>query len=344
MTRVGSQSGAGNSQRSRLGAIRRFAHLLTPEAADKDEAVSLMTWATLNRRAVEEAATRLVSEYKPATVRRTWTTVRQFCAWAHKEQFLTDDPTEDVIINVRATGSAAIGDLEHKHFSDVEIQQIRTVLEEACAKTNRSSIVAGKDWPRRDRAVIEMLRGCGLRASELIGLTCASVESRPDSPAMVRIRAGAKGDKPRDVPIPDYTREVLAAYMHERADVASETSDLLPHPQSPLFVRLRLDGDDVAVEALSYPWLYYRVERILRSAGVHRMGTGAVVHAFRHTAALGMAARNVPTFLMQQVLGHADPKTTSGYVEFAGTQSASVLRESGWLTERPDEPDRTTDS
>jgi integrase len=56
-------------------------------------------------------------------------------------------------------------------------------------------------WPAREAAVVETFTHCGVRVSELVGLTVATIE-RDRQQVLLKVRAGAKGGKPRNVPIP----------------------------------------------------------------------------------------------------------------------------------------------
>ena len=88
-------------------------------------------------------------------------------------------------------------------------------LPRALSKADATSLVEapgeGSPRARRDRAILELLYGSGLRASELVGLRPADV----DLQAQILICRG-KRDRQRLVPIGDAARRALAAYMERR--------------------------------------------------------------------------------------------------------------------------------
>ena len=73
---------------------------------------------------------------------------------------------------------------------------------------------AWNDDPRslRDHAVLELLYGCGLRASEVCGLELAAYDA-----VAGRLRVIGKGDRERMVPVGEPARDALDAWLQRRA-------------------------------------------------------------------------------------------------------------------------------
>ena len=91
----------------------------------------------------------------------------------------------------------------------------------------------------------------------------------------------------------------------------------------PLFVRL--DGTAFSVQAL---------DRLVRGLA-HRAGVvlpaGAAAHAFRHHYGVTLALRGVPQAVISELMGHADPRTTSIYTKVASQQLIAALDDAGLL-------------
>src|SRR6185437_15764096 len=88
-------------------------------------------------------------------------------------------------------------------------------------------VAAGKlerPHPARDRAIFELLYGCGMRVSELVGLNLADIDR---SEGWLRLRG--KGRKERQVPLPRQAAEALERYLAERPVVRDERAVILNH-------------------------------------------------------------------------------------------------------------------
>ena len=96
-------------------------------------------------------------------------------------------------------------------------------------------VAAGKlerPFPARDRAIFELLYGCGIRVSELAGL---NLEDLDRSERWLRVRG--KGKKERQVPLPGKAAESLERYLGERPVVREERAVFLNHRNSRLTTR-----------------------------------------------------------------------------------------------------------
>ena len=146
----------------------------------------------------------------------------------------------------------------------------------------------------RDRAVLELLYGCGLRASEVCGLELASYDATAG-----RLRVIGKGDRERMIPVGEPAREALDEWLRSgRPHVAGASSALLlsvrGRPLSPSDVRRTL-------------------ERRARIAGVSARSPHALRHAYAtHLLEGGAGLREI-----QELLGHASAATTQIYAHVA---------------------------
>ena len=149
----------------------------------------------------------------------------------------------------------------------------------------------------RDRALLETMYACGLRASEAIALKLGEL----DLEAGVLIARG-KGSKERIVPIGSKARETLQAYL-QRARPALVGLREEPH----VFVNLR-------GQSLSRQGLYKIVQRHADAAG---LGSSMSPHTLRHTFATHLLAGGCDLRSLQEMLGHADIGTTQIYTHLS---------------------------
>jgi integrase/recombinase XerD len=156
----------------------------------------------------------------------------------------------------------------------------------------------------RDRALLELMYACGLRASEAIGLTLGDV----DLDAGV-LRAAGKGSKERLVPVGREAISAVRAYV-ERG--RPKFVGLAPEPH--LFVNQRGAG-------LTRQGLYKIVQRHARAVGLDdRMSP----HTLRHTFATHLLAGGCDLRSLQEMLGHADIATTQIYTHLSADRLKDV--------------------
>lgn len=146
----------------------------------------------------------------------------------------------------------------------------------------------------RDRAILELLYGCGLRASEVCGLELESYDA-----SGARLRVLGKGDRERMVPVGEPAREALDEWLSSgRPRVAGTSSALLVSVRG-----RRLSPSDVR----------RALERRARVAGI---GTRSP-HALRHAYATHLLEGGAGLREIQELLGHASAATTQIYAHVA---------------------------
>ena len=169
-------------------------------------------------------------------------------------------------------------------------------LPRALSKRDAAAVVEapGDESPRawRDRAMLELLYGSGLRASELVGLRPADV----DLSAQILTCRG-KRDRQRLVPIGDAARRALLAYLERARPRLVRGAD-----PGVLFVSTR--GGTLGRRAL---WRIVRDRA--RAVGLR----GAFPHALRHSFASHLLEGGADLRSIQALLGHADIGTTEIY-------------------------------
>jgi integrase/recombinase XerD len=220
-----------------------------------------------------------------ATIHRKTACLRSFYRHLRREGLLDSDPT--------ATLSAPRRSRKLPHvLSRGEIDQL-------LAQPHGTEPAA-----LRDRALLEVMYACGLRASEAIGLEIRDVDLEERV-----VRARGKGSKERIVPVGQAAVRALRTYLERgRPGLVKGTAE--PH----LFVNFR--GG-----ALTRQGLYKIVRRHAAAAGLaDRMSP----HTLRHTFATHLLAGGCDLRSVQEMLGHADVSTTQLYTHLSSQRLKDV--------------------
>jgi integrase/recombinase XerD len=151
----------------------------------------------------------------------------------------------------------------------------------------------------RDRALLETMYACGLRASEAVGLELSDVDLEEGL-----LCARGKGSKERLVPI---GRQAVGALLAYRSDGRPQLLDERTRAQTKVFVNRRGGG-------LTRQGLYKIVQGHARHAGLEdRMSP----HTLRHSFATHLLAGGCDLRSLQEMLGHADLATTQVYTHLS---------------------------
>ena len=157
-----------------------------------------------------------------------------------------------------------------------------------------------RPFPARDRAIFELLYGCGVRVSELAGLNLQDIDR---SQGWIRVRG--KGRKERQVPLPGQANRALERYLGERPVVFEERAVFLNHRGK----RLTERGLSVIVK------LYATL--LADDSSIHP-------HSFRHACATHLLADGADLRAIQELLGHASLSTTQKYTQVSLTDLMAV--------------------
>lgn len=149
----------------------------------------------------------------------------------------------------------------------------------------------------RDRAMLEILYGCGLRVSELTGLTVDQVNLRQGV-----VRISGKGGKERLVPLGEEAVDWLLQYMRGgRAELLrGKTSDAL------------FPGNRAT--AMTRQAFWYRIRHYAVRAGIRKHLSP---HTLRHAFATHLLNHGADLRVVQMLLGHSDLSTTQIYTHVA---------------------------
>ncbi len=158
----------------------------------------------------------------------------------------------------------------------------------------------------RDRAVMELLYSSGLRLSELVSLNVGDVDLRDRT-----VRVLGKGNKTRVVPVGSYAVHALTEWLNNRDELAAPD-------QKAMFVSTR--GNRLSPRS---------VQARVRSWALKRGITTKVhPHLFRHSFATHMLESSGDLRAVQELLGHADIRTTQIYTHLDFQHLARIYDES----------------
>lgn len=170
----------------------------------------------------------------------------------------------------------------------------RVVLSARQAEKLMNAPSSSSSVGRRDRAILELLYGTGLRRSECARLDVADVDLYGGT---LLVRNG-KGRRDRVVPVPERAARALDLYLHEVRPL------LLSRAAEPALFLTAWRG-----RRLSIPSLVQILQRHARAAGIERVH----LHALRHTCATHLLRGGADIRHVQEILGHRWIKTTALY-------------------------------
>jgi integrase/recombinase XerC len=220
---------------------------------------------------------RLAQKHAPSSIARKVSAIRTWMRWLRRRNFISACPADELLTPKIRRGLPTL----------LSTDAAKEVVEAPLRDTARGV---------RDRAVLEVLYGSGLRASELCTLDLDDV-----SLASASLRIHGKGGKPRVAPLGGLCVDALERWMTMRPTVV--------HPKR--------KTQDVAALFLN-----------LRGGRLHRRRVWAIVHEFgasgagradlhphalRHTCATHMLDGGADLRAIQELLGHASLSTTQRY-------------------------------
>ena len=229
-----------------------------PEETGSDDIVNYLSSRT---QISERSQARLVSS------------LRSFFDWMVKEGYITDNPCDRV-------DSPKLGHYLPNVLSEEEIDSVIGSVDTA-------------SWQgKRDKAILEVMYGCGLRVSEAAGLKLSALFLEQGF-----IRIIGKGNKERLTPIGEMAADALTDYLEGRPIPASKDADDL--------VFLNRFG-----KAISRVSLFKIVKKHTMAAGITKEVSP---HTFRHSFATHLIEHGADLRVVQEMLGHENIATTEIY-------------------------------
>jgi integrase/recombinase XerC len=234
--------------------------------------------ADLDQLAVRGFVASLFGKNRAASIARKLSCLRSLGAFLVRRGLRADNPTELVTMPRRPR-------VLPRFLSVDDAARLMSVGDEA--------VPGGA----RDRAMLEVLYGSGLRVSELVGLDLGDLELAQST---LRVRAG-KGGKDRVVPVGSCAAAALERYLALRERLRHPRTGL----QDPRALFLNRRGGRITVRS---------VARLCDHACLEA-GTRARVspHALRHSCATHMLDGGADLRTIQEILGHASLQTTQRY-------------------------------
>jgi integrase/recombinase XerC len=153
-------------------------------------------------------------------------------------------------------------------------------------------------FPERDRLMLELLYGCGIRNSELTGINLDDIRLSAEA---ILIRG--KGKKERYVPFGDSVKTALATYLPERLKIVGASSK----HSAALLVNLR--GGGLTTRS---------VGRIVKKIAVAKgLSPDVHPHTLRHAFGTHMLEEGADLRAIQELLGHERLATTQRYTQLS---------------------------
>ena len=178
-----------------------------------------------------------------------------------------------------------------RHLPDVPTEEQTVALLDGAAAGQLE-----RPMPERDRALMEMLYGCGVRISELVGMNLGDIDLRE---GWVRVRGKRK--KQRQVPVPAQSLAALRIWMEVRPVQSGERGE------QAVFLNHR--GRRLTERGASGILKMYAIA-LLGDSSLHP-------HSLRHAYATHLLRAGADLRAIQELLGHASLSTTQRYTQLS---------------------------
>ncbi len=200
------------------------------------------------------------------------------------------------------------GAMKENPCDGVDPPKIGRYLPEVLSVQEVDDIIASVDTSTpaglRDRAILEVLYGCGLRVSEAAGLRLSDIFAKEGF-----LRIVGKGDKERIIPLGEMAAEALETWYGARPEPCRGYED---------FVFLNRSG-----KSLSRVSIFNMVKKQAMLAGVRKEISP---HTFRHSFATHLVENGADLRVVQEMLGHESILTTEIYTHMdSSSWQGSIL-------------------
>lgn len=148
----------------------------------------------------------------------------------------------------------------------------------------------------RNKAMLELMYGAGLRVSELVNLTVNDFDM-----TNCLIRVMGKGSKEREIPLGEYSIHYLNLYLEKRSLLLKKKN----------CDKLFLNNHGMGMTRQGF---FKNLKLLLKKKG---LGTDISPHTLRHSFATHLVNRGADLRSVQEMLGHADITTTKIYTQIS---------------------------
>ena len=169
-----------------------------------------------------------------------------------------------------------------------------------------NAIDVSNDLGKRNKCMIEVLYGCGLRVSELIDLKISNINFKE-----LYLKVEGKGDKTRYVPLAKFTAKLIKEYISEvrsKYTINKKCEDIL-------FLNSR-------GSAMSRVIVFIIIKELTEKAGINKKISP---HTFRHSFATHLLQNGADLRYIQEMLGHSSITTTEIYTHLKNEELRDVI-------------------
>ena len=226
-------------------------------------------------------------EREKTTIARKMASLRAYFRWLQRNSFWEMNPMES--------------------FRTPKKDKKLPIYLEETEIANLLSLISEDSTGLRDRAILEILYGSGIRASELCGLNLDDVHSGQGS-----LLVYGKGSKERLAPFGQVAQESLERYLKESRDL------LLKADKTEKALFLNSKGNRLSPRSL---------QRIVQKWAVHLSEKRKISpHVFRHTFATHLLNHGADLRAVQELLGHSNISTTQIYTHVSQDRLMAVYK------------------
>jgi integrase/recombinase XerD len=168
------------------------------------------------------------------------------------------------------------------------------------------AIDTNTDLGDRNRCMVEVLYGCGLRVSELIDLKISNINFKESY-----LKVDGKGDKSRFVPFADYTARLIKDYIQN----SRSTFKINKKCEDILFLNTR-------GSSMSRVNVFIIIKELAEKAGINKKISP---HTFRHSFATHLLQNGADLRYIQEMLGHSSITTTEIYTHLKNEELRDVI-------------------
>ena len=243
--------------------------------ADKVQPDDILQYLSTSKKVSEGSQSRFLSA------------LRSFYDWMQIEGYMSENPWDRVDMPKLGVYLPSV----------LSVQEVEAII----------NSVDCSDWMGlRDKAILEVLYGCGLRVSEAVGLRISGLYLDEGF-----IRIIGKGNKERLIPLGDMACNAVRAYLDVRPQPA--------HPQSDDLLFLNRFG-----KSFSRVSMFKLIKKQALIAGVSKEISP---HTFRHSFATHLVENGADLRVVQEMLGHESITTTEIYTHIEAATWQKDIRE-----------------
>jgi integrase/recombinase XerC len=244
-------------------------------------------------------------ELTKASVARALAAVRSWFRWLAKEHEIAQNPAVLVSTPKLPQHLPRVPSVE-------EVNGLMNSMEPHRGADARDDAGA---WPERDRMIFELLYGCGIRNSELVGIDMPDIQWKNDA-----ILVKGKGRKQRYVPLGDEAAVAIRAYLPQREARLRAAGKGALIADGPLVTNLQMRGTARLTTR--------SVGRIVKSIALsHGLAADVHPHTLRHAFGTHMLEEGADLRAIQEMLGHERLSTTQRYTQLTAGQVQRVYEE-----------------